>query len=177
VLTDFHRHIRRSVSRPGGRRATLSREELEQFATSLAARPERWAHLVDHSSDARVYHQVWDAEDVNAWVICWSQDQDTGFHDHDNSAGTIFVIEGDVREERLRLGETPEARVLSSGERLFVPATAIHRVLHTGSAPAVTIHAYSPPLRRTGSYRTGPRGGLERVAQPYEQELRAELTG
>jgi mannose-6-phosphate isomerase-like protein (cupin superfamily) len=115
-----------------------------------------------------------DQEDVNAWVICWSDDQDTGFHDHDDSAAAILVIEGHVREERLRLGATPGARVIGPGMTLFVPPSAIHRVLHAGSAPAVTIHAYSPPLRRTGGYRVGPRGELERAAQAYEQELRAE---
>ena len=49
--------------------------------------PERWRHLVRHADDARVYEQIWDDEDVNAWVICWSEDQDTGFHDHDESGG------------------------------------------------------------------------------------------
>ena len=52
----------------------------------------------------RVYEQIWDDDDVNAWVICWSEDQDTGFHDHDNSAAAIAVISGQLREERLRLG-------------------------------------------------------------------------
>ena len=51
---------------------------------------------------------------------------------------------------------------------------AIHRILHGGGEPAVTIHAYSPPLRRTGAYRIGPRGELEREAQPFEVELRAD---
>ena len=51
---------------------------------------------------------------------------------------------------------------------------AIHRVLHAGGEPAVTIHAYSPPLRRTGAYRVGPRGDLQREAQPFEVELRAD---
>jgi Cysteine dioxygenase type I len=27
-------------------------------------------------------------------VICWSEDQATGFHDHDDSAAAILVIEG-----------------------------------------------------------------------------------
>jgi hypothetical protein len=54
-----------------------------------------------------------------------------------------------------------------------VPPSAIHRVLHAGSAPAVTIHAYSPPLRRTGAYWIGPSGELERTAQSFEQELGA----
>ena len=54
-----------------------------------------------------------------------------------------------------------------------MPATAIHRVLHAGKQPAVTIHAYSPPLLRTGAYRIGPDGELERELLSYEEELRA----
>jgi hypothetical protein len=38
----------------------------------------------------------------------------------------------------------------------------------------VTIHAYSPLLRRTGTYRAGTDGELERVAHSYEEELRAD---
>ena len=153
---------------------SLSIAELERFVARLAARPELWQHLVKHSPDARVYEQIWDQEDVNAWLICWSEDQDTGFHDHDDSAAAILVIEGHVREERLRLGATPDACVIGPGMTFFVPPTVIHRVLHAGSVPAVTIHAYSPPLRRTGAYRIGPRGELQRAAQSYEQQLRAE---
>jgi hypothetical protein len=37
----------------------------------------------------------------------------------------------------------------------------------------VTIHAYSPPLTRTGAYWVGPAGELQRVSQSVEQELRA----
>jgi quercetin dioxygenase-like cupin family protein len=153
---------------------SLSAQELEQFVSELAAAPERWRHLVRHSDDARVYEQIWDSEEVNAWVICWSEDQDTGFHDHDDSGAAILVIEGRIREERLRLGSPPEARVAGPGETLSVPASAIHRVLHGGGAQAVTIHAYSPPLQRTGAYRLGPDGELERTALPVGAELQAE---
>jgi len=152
----------------------VSNEELERFVRTLAATPQRWEHLVRQSDDGRAYEQIWDSEEVNAWVICWSEDQDTGFHDHDNSAASILVIDGQVREERLRLGASPEARVGGPGTTLFVPPTAIHRVVHTGAGPAVTIHAYSPPLRRTGSYRLGPGGELERASLSYNEELRAE---
>jgi mannose-6-phosphate isomerase-like protein (cupin superfamily) len=153
---------------------SLSNAELERFVARLAATPERWRHLVRHSGDARVYEQIWDGEDVNAWVICWSEDQDTGFHDHDDSAAAILVMEGHVREERLRVGAAPVGREIGPGRAFFVPPTAIHRVLHAGDVPAVTIHAYSPPLRRTGAYRIGPDGELERAAQGHQQELRAE---
>ena len=153
---------------------SLTAEQLEEFVRSLVAAPEQWAHLVRHSGDARVYEQIWDDEDVNAWVICWSEDQDTGFHDHDESAAAIAVISGQVREDRLRLGSDPRTREIAGGKVFTVPATAIHRVLHAGGTPAVTIHAYSPPLARSGAYRLGPDGELEREVLSLEDELRAE---
>ena len=148
--------------------------ELERFAAELAAAPERWQHLVRHEADVRVYEQIFSDAEVNAWVICWSEDQDTGFHDHDDSAAAIAVVSGRVREDRLTLGGPPHSRELGSGETFIVPPTAIHRVVHAGDGPAVTIHAYSPPLRRTGAYRVGPNGELEREAQAFAVELKAE---
>jgi mannose-6-phosphate isomerase-like protein (cupin superfamily) len=139
----------------------------------LADSPELWQHAVRHASDVRVYEQIWDDEDVNAWVICWSEDQDTGFHDHDDSSAAIAVIEGQVREDRLRLGDLPRSRTFGPGQVFTVPAVAIHRVLHAGDVPAVTLHAYSPPLARTGAYRIGPDGELERELLSNEEELRA----
>lgn len=154
---------------------SLDAEELRRFAAGLAANPEVWRQHVRHADDVRVYEQIWDDEDVNAWVICWSEDQDTGFHDHDESAAAIAVVSGRVQEDRLRLGGGTSSRELGSGTTFTVPPVAIHRVLHAGEGPAVTIHAYSPPLRRTGAYRIGPDGELEREAQPFEVELRAAV--
>src|SRR5947199_4370166 len=153
----------------------LTIEELEQFVGSLVASPERWAHLVRHCSDVRVYEQICDDEEVNAWLICWSEDQDTGFHDHDESSAAIAVISGQVREDRLRLGGPPRSRLLGPGSIFTVPAVAIHRVLHAGTAPAVTLHAYSPPLARTGAYRIGSDGERERELVSAEEELRAAV--
>jgi len=153
---------------------SLTIDELERFVASLAATPELWEHHVRHSDDIRVYELIFDEQDVNAWVICWSHDQDTGFHDHDESGAAIAVISGEVREDRLRLGGSPSTRRVHGGSTFTVPPTAIHRVLHAGDAPAVTIHAYSPPLTRTGAYRISPEGALERESLSFEEELRGE---
>ena len=153
---------------------TLGCRELERFVVQLATSTQRWRHLVRYSDDIRVYEQIWDADDVNAWVICWSTDQDTGFHDHDESGAAIAVISGNVHEERLRLGASPRTRVFGAGDTFTVPAAAIHRVLHSGSAPAVTIHAYSPPLVRTGAYRVSSDGELQRDVVSVDEELRAQ---
>jgi mannose-6-phosphate isomerase-like protein (cupin superfamily) len=153
---------------------SLTMQELERFAAGLAATPGRWQHLVRHADDLRVYEQIWDDEDVNAWMICWSEEQDTGFHDHDDSAAGIAVVSGRVREDRLTIGGPPRSREIGPGTTFTLPPVAIHRVLHAGDQPAVTIHAYSPPLRRTGAYRIGAAGELERESRPFESELRAE---
>ena len=83
-------------------------------------------------------------------------DHDTGFHDHDLSAGALSVVRGSVCEERLVLGGAPATRTLSAGESLTFAASDIHRVAHAGSEPAVTLHAYSPPLWRMGAYEVSP---------------------
>jgi len=152
---------------------SLDSTELRAFAARLANEPERWAQLLDAGSDERVYELIWDDEDVNAWVIVWNEDSDTGFHDHDTSAAGIAVIAGEVREDRLSLRGLPRVRLFGAGEVFTVEPSAIHRVLHAGSGPAVTIHAYSPPLRRMGAYRITADGVLERESQSFEIELRA----
>jgi quercetin dioxygenase-like cupin family protein len=153
---------------------SLTASQLQQFVADLAGSPDRWRHLVHHADDARVYEQIWDDELVNAWLICWSVDQDTGFHDHDESAAAIAVISGQVREDRLRLGGPPSSQLICAGSMFTVPPEAIHRVLHSGLQPAITIHAYSPPLMRSGAYRVGSHGELEREVVPVGQGLRGK---
>jgi predicted metal-dependent enzyme (double-stranded beta helix superfamily) len=153
---------------------SLTPAELREFVERLAADRDGWGDLVRFDSDERVYELIWDDPEVNAWLICWSEDQDTGFHDHDQSAAAITVLHGAVREDRLRLAGEPVSRVAQAGTTFTLPPTAIHRVLHAGDGQAVSIHAYSPPLTRMGAYRLGADGELERQSQSFEAELRGE---
>jgi hypothetical protein len=89
-------------------------------------------------------------ESGNAWPIRWSDAADTGFHDHDVSAAGIVVVDGILVEERLAPGQPPIERRFVAGESSDMPPTAIHRVRHGGGEPALSLHAYSPPLRRQG---------------------------
>ncbi|HEX7290188.1 MAG TPA: cysteine dioxygenase family protein [Conexibacter sp.] len=162
-----------SVERPHGR--DLTGEELEAVARQLAARPQAWAAHVAHDPAQRTYAQLLRDEHLDVWLICWSEDHDTGFHDHDASAGAVAVVGGRVREERLvlgRPGEAPIARTAGTGESFAFAPSDIHRVLHAGGQPAVTIHAYSPPLVRMGAYVVEPDGQLRRYAISCEEELR-----
>ena len=111
-------------------------------------------------------------DDVAAWLICWMDEQDTGFHDHDVSSGAVAVISGSVREDRLVVGSSPSTRVVPAGGAFSFDASDIHRVQHVGAEPAVTLHAYSPPLWRMGTYEVQPGGRLLRHSVSYAEELR-----
>ena len=150
----------------------MDTQQLVEFVRSLADRPQSWRHLVEHDRAARTYSELLRDDDVAAWLICWMDDHDTGFHDHDVSAGAVAVVEGSVREDRLVLGAPPTSRVLTAGSAFSFEASDIHRVQHAGAEPAVTIHAYSPPLWRMGTYDVGPEGRLLRHSVSYAEELR-----
>src|SRR4051794_41829621 len=89
--------------------------ELVAFVRGLAERPESWAHLVEHDRAARTYSELVRTDDVAAWLICWMDDHDTGFHDHDVSRGAVAVVAGNVREDRLLLGGPPPSRGVGPG--------------------------------------------------------------
>ena len=150
----------------------LSEAELERLVADLAAAPERWRHLVNHRPDERTYAELHRDEHVAIWLICWMNDHDTGYHDHDLSAGAVAVAAGAVREERLVLGGEPATRTAAAGRSFTFGPADIHRVSHAGAEPAVTIHAYSPPLWRMGAYEVLPTGQLKRHSLSYAEELR-----
>jgi predicted metal-dependent enzyme (double-stranded beta helix superfamily) len=150
----------------------LRGEELEQLAAEVAANPALWRDLVRHDSSERRYAEVLRDEHVSIWLICWMGGHDTGFHDHDVSAGAVAVIAGCVREQRLVLDGEPRDRRCGPGEVFSFSPADIHRVNHEGDEPAVTVHVYSPPLARMGAYYVGDDGVLRRRSIPAEEELR-----
>jgi len=77
-----------------------------------------------------------------------------------------------VRERRVVDGGAPVSRLVAAGEGFTFGPDAIHGVSHAGRAPAVTIHAYSPPLWRMGAYEILDGGELRRHSLSYAEELR-----
>jgi predicted metal-dependent enzyme (double-stranded beta helix superfamily) len=150
----------------------LSRAELELAAADLLRRRDEWGHLVHHDpGGARTYEQLLLDDHVEVWLICWSDGNDTGFHDHDRSLGAVAVANGRVREETLAIGGDPVVREVAGGGVFSFEATDIHRVLHVGDEAAVTLHLYSPPLRRMGAYEVLSDGRLARRSVSAEEEL------
>ena len=157
---------------PDGR--DLVGAELRSLVAWLGDRPELWRAHVRHDPAQRTFHRLLTDAHLTVWLICWMPGHDTGFHDHDGSAGAVAVLDGRVEEQRLRLLEAPIPVVYGPGEVLEFGASEIHRVRHAGTEPAVTLHAYSPALRRMGAYVADDDGRLLRHALDEETELRAE---
>jgi len=156
----------------------LGCSELRELVAGIAADAEQWRPLVRHDTGERHFEQLWRDDDVDVWVISWANGNDTGFHDHDISSGAVAVVEGEVVEERLVLGGAPRRLLHRAGEVFDFDAAHVHRMHQDSDTPAVSIHAYSPPLWRMGSYAVGPDGTLRRQSISYAEELRpAESAG
>ena len=145
---------------------------LQETLLGWVERRELWAPLARHDPDERTYALLHRDEDVELYLVCWMPGHDTGFHDHDDSAAAIVVVDGQISEERLALSGSVEV-TLGPGDSVTIAPEAIHRVRHAGAAPAVSLHAYSPPLQRVGTYEVADNGALLRHPRQSETPLEA----
>jgi hypothetical protein len=152
--------------------ADLDRAALRRLVTRIAAERGLWGRLVTLDPDSRRFEQLWRDEHVDVWVISWMRGHDTGFHDHDVSCGAVAVVAGEIVEERLVLGGPPHRRLHRAGAVFDFDASHVHRMSQDSHAPAVSIHAYSPPLWRMGTYAVAADGTLRRESISYAEELR-----
>ena len=159
-------------STPLARHRDLDRSELRELVAGVAAQPETWQGLVRHGTPERHFEELWRDDHVDIWVITWANGNDTGFHDHDVSSGAVAVVEGELVEERLVVGGPPRELRHRAGDTFDFDASHVHRMRHDASTPAVSIHAYSPPLWRMGAYVVEPDGTLRRQSISYAEELR-----
>jgi cysteine dioxygenase type I len=149
----------------------LDRDELETLVYQLASDTPLWRELVDYSDSQRVFVSLYRDDYVDVWLLCWTPENDTGWHDHDISSGAVRVVQGALMESNPRIGGAPAARVVETGEAFSFGPDHIHRL--TGEQErSVSIHAYSPPLWRLGQYAIDDDGVMRRRSISYAEELR-----
>jgi cysteine dioxygenase len=111
----------------------------------------------------------------HAWVMCWKNGQRSPIHDHAGSSCGVRVLRGTLTEtifERAPNGYIKAAfsRDLAAGGVCGSEDEDIHQVsnLQAGDADLVTLHIYSPPLARMGTYSlTDATRGEELMAMEF----------
>jgi predicted metal-dependent enzyme (double-stranded beta helix superfamily) len=150
---------------------SLDRHELRRLVDDLAGRPETWRRLVDFPDGHRHYVSLHRDEYVDVWLLCWTPESDTGWHDHDISSGAVAVVDGVLMECNPRIGGAHVEVEVEAGTSFSFGPEHIHRLV--GSADrSVSIHAYSPPLWRLGQYSIDDGGVMRRASVSYADELR-----
>ena len=155
----------------------LDRAALSHLVVELATEPRFWKRFVRHDPNTRYFHQLYRDPHLDVWLICWLDTQDTGYHDHDLSAGAVYVCEGVLHEDRFERDPDgwirEKTREHHAGSVFDFDSSYIHGVRHSGGPPATSLHAYSPALWRMGHYEPGDSGALRRLSITYADELSA----
>ncbi len=155
----------------------MSQSALTALVTAIAADRDGWEPLVDFTVQGRWWHRLHSAPDVDVWLLSWLQDQGTQLHDHGDSRAFFTVVAGELTEVRASRAGSLSTQRLPTGASRWVPVRAVHDVTNEEPSPAVSIHAYSPPLSRMTFYdRHDGRlsvSGVEWTDQGERQVLQA----
>lgn len=148
---------------------------LIDIVQGIAKRPNLWEHRVQYSSSNRWWTQLVADQNVDVWLLSWLTSQETELHDHGSSSAAFTVVQGALAEVRVGAYgaiDLNHVAAASNSVQWVAPGT-IHDVSNPFDVPAVSIHAYSPPLKEMTYYqrtkdgikavRTEPLYGPERI--------------
>ncbi|WP_433264205.1 cysteine dioxygenase [Actinosynnema sp. CS-041913] len=133
-----------------------------RIALDMAARRERWAHLLRYDPDSRFSTLVEKTAEQEVWLMGWLPGQHTDLHDHGPTTGAFTLVNGSLTEI-VAPGRTQVLHHLTAGQsRVFGP-DYVHQVRNDGPDPAVTIHVYRDGGRTMRPYRFDPVDGATAV--------------
>src|SRR4051794_13135173 len=147
----------------------LDADDLVDIACGMAAEADRWRPRVQFREESRWWTRLHGDDALDVWLLTWLADQATDLHDHGDSAAAFTVLEGRLREVRVA-GVTEHHSLIPAGGIVTVAPGVVHDVRNPSGRAAISIHAYSPPLREMTYYRHEASGRLA-VDQVVRREL------
>jgi hypothetical protein len=144
---------------------------LASLARVLATRSNIWRPLVRYNSAERFYTRLAGGDGWEAWLLSWWPSQQTGLHDHGDSAGAFIVLDGALDETTLatrsRIGSPArlKTRHLATGDLRSFGPDHLHDVANNDSEPAVSLHVYGPALSRMTRYTLDDKSQLQIAAR------------
>ena len=166
MTTDAAPHVtlpghstQRATSGFEGEPGALSPARLGRLVGEIAAAEQSWRSIVHFSAEHRWYRRLVLAEDHEIWLLSWLPGQHTGFHDHGEARGAFAVAQGELRETLARPGRNRvRNRCASAGSVTTFGAGHLHDVSNATITPAISVHAYSPPLTAMRRYEMTSEG-------------------
>lgn len=149
-------------------------EDLRELTRRIAAEVRAGEHEVVINPDSRWYRLLRSDGFCDVWLISWATEQIATLHDHAGSLGAMTVVSGALTERRWTGPGGLRTRTLRAERGAGFPLGHVHDVANPSPEPAVSVHAYSPPLSAMSYYRVEsiPVGGGQRL-----RRIRTELVG
>ncbi len=146
-----------AVARNGPSRISLS--ALGELVRSVASTEQMWQPHARFSRDQRWFRRMTLTDDYEIWLLTWLPGQCTGFHDHGEASGAFAVAQGKLRETLAAPHHRwVRHRVAAAGSVTRFGRQHVHDVGNVAAEPAVSVHAYSPPLSAMRRYAMTPTG-------------------
>ena len=147
----------------------LSLARLAEIVRETAAAERSWRPIVRFTDEARWFWRLELATNYEIWLLSWLPGQHTGFHDHGEARGAFAVAQGELRESLAESGRTDiRHRTAAAGSVTSFGGRHLHDVSNVAAEPAISVHAYSPPLAAMRRYEMTASGlamvGTERAA-------------
>jgi predicted metal-dependent enzyme (double-stranded beta helix superfamily) len=139
-------------SRPPFSTGFLTMADLCAVVRSVAMQPTFWNSNLQFNPNDRWSRMLHEDDRYDLWLLTWLPGQGTDLHDHGSSAGAFTVLRGSLVEARPNRRGRLHSEVLALGFTRWVAPYAVHQVRNVDTRPAVSVHAYSPPLRQMTSY-------------------------
>jgi hypothetical protein len=155
---------------------SLALADLTALTRDVAAEVRAGLHEVRIDPDRRWYRLLRADDYSDVWLISWATEQTAELHDHAGSLGALTVVSGSLVEQRW-VGDGLRFRRLRAGRTLGFPLGHVHDVVNPASTPAVSVHAYSPPLTAMSYYAVEPGAQLRRTRSVLVQSGSSEGVG
>ena len=134
----------------------------------LAETPDLWWPQVRRDTGERWHVPLHVDPSYEAWLLGWPPGRGIDLHDHGDSWGTIYVVEGTLFETHADLSSDGGSRELHhrqlrAGSLNAFSPQHVHDVANHGLGQALSIHLYAPRLRSMTFYEHVPGRGLTAV--------------
>jgi DMSO/TMAO reductase YedYZ molybdopterin-dependent catalytic subunit len=153
-------------------------EELTTLLRRLSVTADDLAEFVHFSDRGYTHNPVRSGRWYQVWVLGWKNGQRSPIHDHKGSSCGVRVLRGTMTQTLFVMAPNGHVKAVRSDDHapggvVGSVDTDMHQVsnLQAGDADLVTLHVYSPPLLRMGTYSLTDRTRGEEVWGDEERKF------